>query len=143
MELVTGFLSADQLESEFAEIAQILSRFDLPVLHVTYGGGCDWSKVSTDERPIVSSLLLSEFIDQQEAIGIFYLGCRNDVVFDTDDGKLQILLCECSELHCSTDDIALFEFLCERWGEMYPDAYEWNKSDRLMRLLSGNEWKPY
>jgi hypothetical protein len=143
MELVTGYLSADELEHEFSEIARILSRTDFPVLVVTYGGGCNWSQVSTDAHPAVSSLLLPEFMDQQEQIGIFLLGGRNEVVFDTDDGRLQFLLCEASEIHCKTEEVTLFNLFCDRWGELYPDAYEWDKENSLMRLLSGLEWKPF
>jgi len=141
MELVTGYLSDDQLESEFAEIALILARLKFPVLIVTYGGGCDWSKVSTDLHPTIASLLLPEFIAQQEEAGIFYLGGRNDVVFDTNDGKLRFLLCEVSEIHCETNDVKLFELFCERWQRAFADAYELDRMNGRMRLLSQSEWK--
>jgi hypothetical protein len=65
------------------------------------------------------------------------------VVFDTDDGKLQILLCEVSEIHCSPDEVELLELFLQRWVELYPDAYEWDKERRLMRPLASLAWKPY
>jgi hypothetical protein len=138
MEAVTGRISLDEMEDEIANISRLLAQQGIVVVSACPGTGCDFEQVEFNSTIDVSTLLLAEFVEQQEELGIFTLG-SNDLLL-TGDGVIQFLLCEYSEIHCITDDAALFQLVCEHWAEVYPEAYEWDSERRLMRLFTGVQW---
>ncbi len=144
MEVVTARLTIDEMAEEIGVVARLLNQFDRPAVVITYGGGCDWSLVAPDDRVTVSNDRLVDFIEQQEQRGIFTLG-HCDLVLDSEDGDVQFLLCECSDIHCTTNDVRFFEAICSRWASVYPQSYEMDRTNhkRQLRLLSSSEWTDF
>lgn len=139
MEIVTGYLTIDEMEEEIVSITRLLAQQGILVVTITYGGGCDWDQVTPDDRIDVSTPLLSEFIEHQEDLGIFRLG-RSDLAFTSNDGIVQFLLCEASDIHCCTDDLKLFNCFCQHWADKYPESYQQDSQLKRRRFLSGFEW---
>lgn len=139
MELVTGPISPDEIEDEMHAIGHILVEFHIDELQVTFGGSCDFNKISHSDKFCILTTALRDFLIEQEMLEIITIG-RSELVFTSKDDSMAIDLCELSEIHLTTCNELLLDKFHPRWKLIYPKSYHLERERHRYRLLSGLEW---
>jgi hypothetical protein len=132
----------DEYEAEVAAIADYLVAAGVNAVLVTFGGGCDFSRVDPLKPIPVAPALLPSFVDDQDESGVYRLSA-SDLFIKADGGGVSFLLCEEADIHCYTDDPRVVTQVRERWARAYSGAYEADRSTRRWRSLRGGPWQPF
>lgn len=121
VELSTGYLDFEQLDSEVLAIVEDFQAFDVGTVYVTFGFGCESDLFVQSEEVPVHTSDLARFVADCEADETFDLG-GSDLYLR--GGGVEFLLCHERDVHCSGEESPLLLSVRKRWSREYEHSYE-------------------
>ena len=133
VELSTGYLDLEQLDTEIINIVDDLLAFGVEIAYVTFGFGCERDMVVQWEEISVPIRALIEFVANSESQGTFDLG-EADLHIRAD--AIEFRLCHERDVHCSGEECTLLAAVRIRWAREYEHSCE-QRSGGVWRRLNG------
>jgi hypothetical protein len=133
MELISGWLSCDEMLEELDSFDQLLRDAEIATVYVTFGFGCSVEGlVQFEDLPVATDELVG-FIEDSESRGVYKLG-EDDLSIRSGVRGLYFLLCHEHDVHFTSKDDHLLRRVRNRWASLYRDSHAFHGEGRHVRL---------